>query len=109
MSRISNLGDPFVFVSGNHDSDTLQRDLARRGAIVLTERGQLEPDGSYGEIVVNVQGLHLLVRGVEEMDHPRGPHGHLGDRLRRSDRKRLEEVTGIAQVRLLIGGWGPER
>ena len=59
VSRISNLGDPFVFVSGNHDSDTLQRDLARRGAIVLTERGRLRPDGSYGEIVVNVQGLRV--------------------------------------------------
>jgi predicted phosphodiesterase len=59
VSRISNLGDPFVFVSGNHDSDTLQRDLARRGAIVLTERGRLKPDGSYGEIVVNVQGLRV--------------------------------------------------
>ena len=30
-----------MFVSGNHDSDSLQRDLARRGAVVLTERGQL--------------------------------------------------------------------
>ena len=30
-----------MFVSGNHDSDSLQRDLARRGAIVLTESGQL--------------------------------------------------------------------
>ena len=36
-------GGPFVFVSGNHDSDTLSRSLARRGAIVLTERGRLLP------------------------------------------------------------------
>ena len=49
VSRVTRLGDPFVFVSGNHDSDSLQRDLARRGAVVLTERGRLMPDGSYGE------------------------------------------------------------
>ena len=41
VSRVTRLGDPFVFVSGNHDSDSLQRDLARRGAVVLTERGRL--------------------------------------------------------------------
>ena len=52
VSRITNLGDPFVFVSGNHDSDSLQIDLARRGATVLTERGQLEKDGSFGDVIV---------------------------------------------------------
>jgi predicted phosphodiesterase len=48
-----------VFVSGNHDSDALQRDLARRGAIVLTHHGRLNPDGSYGEMIVNVDGLRV--------------------------------------------------
>jgi predicted phosphodiesterase len=48
-----------VFVSGNHDSDSLQRDLARRGAVVLTERGRLNPDGTYGEQVVDVNGLKV--------------------------------------------------
>jgi predicted phosphodiesterase len=59
VSRISSLGNPFVFVSGNHDSDSLQRDLARRGAIVLTERGRLNADGSYGEQVVEVEGMRV--------------------------------------------------
>ena len=59
MSRVSNLGDPFVFVSGNHDSDSLQIDLARRGAVVLTEEGQLMPDGSYGDVIVDVKGLKV--------------------------------------------------
>jgi predicted phosphodiesterase len=59
VSRVTNLGDPFVFVSGNHDSDSLQRDLARRGAVVLTERGRLNPDGTYGEQVVDVNGLKV--------------------------------------------------
>jgi predicted phosphodiesterase len=59
VSRVSSLGDPFVFVSGNHDSDSLQVNLARRGAIVLTERGQLEPDGSYGDVIVDVKGLKV--------------------------------------------------
>ena len=59
VSRVSNLGDPFVFVSGNHDSDSLQVDLARRGAVVLTEEGQLMPDGSYGDVIVDVKGLKV--------------------------------------------------
>ncbi len=59
VRRVADLGDPFVFVSGNHDSDSLQRDLARRGAIVLTERGRLNPDGSYGEMIVDVRGLKV--------------------------------------------------
>ena len=59
VSRITRLGDPFVFVSGNHDSDSLQRDLARQGATVLTERGQLMPDGSYGDVIVDIEGLKV--------------------------------------------------
>jgi predicted phosphodiesterase len=59
VGRVVELGRPFVFVSGNHDSDTLQRDLAQRGAIVLTQRGRLNPDGSYGDAIVNVNGLRV--------------------------------------------------
>src|SRR5687768_9868044 len=39
---------------------------------------------------------HLLVREVEEVDHPRGLEGDLADRLRRLDRKRLEEISGAS-------------
>jgi predicted phosphodiesterase len=59
VGRIVDLGDPFVFVSGNHDSDSLQRDLARRGAIVLTDRGRLNPDGTYGRKIVTLDGVRV--------------------------------------------------
>jgi predicted phosphodiesterase len=52
-------GKPFVFASGNHDSDTLSRALARRGAIVLTERGRLLPDGGRGAVIVRVAGIRV--------------------------------------------------
>jgi hypothetical protein len=56
---VVNLGDPFVFVSGNHDSDTLSLTLAQRGAIVLTQRGRLNPDGTYGDVVQTVDDLRI--------------------------------------------------
>jgi predicted phosphodiesterase len=59
VSRVVNLGKPFVFVSGNHDSDSLERDLARLGAIVLTERGRLNADGSYGPVIQRIAGLRV--------------------------------------------------
>jgi predicted phosphodiesterase len=59
VSRIVHIGHPFVFVSGNHDSDTLERSLARRGAIVLTDRGRLNRDGTYGPVVNDVAGLKI--------------------------------------------------
>ena len=57
--RIVRIGDPFVFVSGNHDSDVLVRRLAKAGAIVLTEDGRLRPDGHLGPVVVRVGGLRV--------------------------------------------------
>ena len=48
-----------MFASGNHDSDSLKRDLARRGAVVLTEYGRLNADGSYGDVIVTVGGLRV--------------------------------------------------
>ncbi len=42
-------------------------------------------------------GRHLLVRGVEEVDHPRGREGHLGDGLGGADRERLEELAWVSQ------------
>jgi predicted phosphodiesterase len=56
VNRVTKLGKPFVFVSGNHDSDTLERELARRGAIVLTDRGQLNKEGGP---IVDVAGLKV--------------------------------------------------
>jgi predicted phosphodiesterase len=59
VRRVVNAGKPFVFVSGNHDSDTLEDELARAGAIVLTEHGRLNPDGSYGDVVQRIAGLRV--------------------------------------------------
>ena len=42
--RVVRTGKPFVFVPGNHDSDTLARQLARDGAIVLTRTGRLSAE-----------------------------------------------------------------
>jgi predicted phosphodiesterase len=59
VRRIVRLGHPFVFVSGNHDSDALVRRMALAGAIVLTERGRLRADGTYGPVIVRVRGLRV--------------------------------------------------
>lgn len=57
--QIASIGNPTVFVTGNHDSATLERSLTRAGAIVLTRHGQLRVDGSYGAEVVDVAGLRV--------------------------------------------------
>jgi predicted phosphodiesterase len=59
VRRIVRIGHPFVFVSGNHDSDALVRRMALAGGIVLTQRGRLKADGSYGPVVVKVRGLRV--------------------------------------------------
>ena len=59
VRRIVGLGRPFVFVSGNHDSDALARRMAVAGGIVLTENGRLRADGTYGPLVVRVRGLRV--------------------------------------------------
>jgi predicted phosphodiesterase len=59
VRRIVRLGRPFVFVSGNHDSDALVRRVALAGGIVLTERGRLRADGTYGPVVIRVRGLRV--------------------------------------------------
>ncbi|MBE2317800.1 metallophosphoesterase [Solirubrobacter sp. CPCC 204708] len=59
VRRVAHAGDPFVFVSGNHDSDYLSRELAEEGAIVLTRRGRLKADGSYGPVINRIAGLQV--------------------------------------------------
>jgi predicted phosphodiesterase len=63
VRRVAKMGRPTVFVSGNHDSDTLQLGLARAGAIVLTEQGRLLPNGRHGPLVVRVGGLRMAGYG----------------------------------------------
>jgi hypothetical protein len=57
--RVVHAGSSFVFVSGNHDSDVLERQLARAGAIVLTRKGRLNADGTTGPVIVRVGGLRI--------------------------------------------------
>jgi predicted phosphodiesterase len=59
VKRVVRIGHPFVFVSGNHDSDALVRRMALAGGIVLTQRGRLRADGSHGPLVVRVRGLRV--------------------------------------------------
>ena len=59
VQRVVAAGRPFLFVSGNHDSDTLIRRLVAEGAIVLTQRGRLQPDGGLGPVVFRFGGLRV--------------------------------------------------
>jgi hypothetical protein len=59
VQRIARMGKPTVVVGGNHDSDTLLKDLAADGAVVLTQFGRLHADGSHGPMVVRVGGLRM--------------------------------------------------
>jgi predicted phosphodiesterase len=59
VRRIVSLGHPFVFVTGNHDSDSLERTLVRRGAVVLSEYGRVHADGSHGAIINHVRDLKI--------------------------------------------------
>jgi predicted phosphodiesterase len=57
--RVVRTGRPFVFVPGNHDSDTLVRRLVRAGAVVLHQDGRLLPGGGRGPVIVRVAGLRV--------------------------------------------------
>ncbi len=59
VAQAAHSGKPFVFVSGNHDSDYLARELAGDGAIVLTRTGRLLKDGRRGPVVNKVAGLRV--------------------------------------------------
>jgi predicted phosphodiesterase len=87
-NQVVHTGRPFVFVSGNHDSDTLTSSLARRGAIVLTQRGRLLPGGDHGSVIVRVGGLR--VAGYSDPFERRRADGY---------RARREPIVTIAQQR----------
>ena len=61
VRRVVRTGKPFVFVAGNHDSDTLSQQLARDGAIVLTRTGRLAAHGDTtdGRPIVETAGLRV--------------------------------------------------
>ena len=58
--RVARAGSQLVFVSGNHDSDVLERKLARAGAVVLTRDGRLRASGTTdGRVVQRVGRLRI--------------------------------------------------
>ncbi len=58
--RVARAGTRLVFVSGNHDSDVLERKLARTGSVVLTRSGRLRGNGTTdGRPVTTVSGLRI--------------------------------------------------
>ena len=96
--RVAGVGDPFVFVTGNHDSNVLSRRMASAGAIVLTERGRLLPDGRLGEVVVNVDGLR--VAGYSDPYERRRRGGY---RDRGSEATESQKRAFAAWLRPLLG------
>ena len=60
IPQVTSLGTPLVAVSGNHDSTTFMRRLARAGVIVLTERGRLGAGGGVdGKPVQTIAGMRV--------------------------------------------------
>jgi Calcineurin-like phosphoesterase superfamily domain len=56
---VAEIGRPFVFVTGNHDSDRSAQELADDGAVVLTQRGRLKRGGGYGPVVNEIGGMRV--------------------------------------------------
>src|SRR5215207_2793580 len=59
VARVAESGRPFVFVTGNHDSDRSAQELADDGAVVLTERGRLRRGGRYGPVTNEIAGIRM--------------------------------------------------
>ncbi len=59
VAQVAEIGKPFVFVTGNHDSDRSAQELADDGAIVLTEFGRLKRGGGYGPVINEIAGLRV--------------------------------------------------
>ena len=103
VRRILRLGHPFVFVSGNHDSDVLVRRMALAGGIVLTERGRQRADGTHGPVVVRVRGLRVagyadpFERRASERFRARG-EPRPDEQQREQFRDWLDELMGRVDV-----------
>ena len=59
VAQVAEIGKPFVFVTGNHDSDRSAQELADDGAIVLTEFGRLKRGGGFGPVINEIAGLRV--------------------------------------------------
>lgn len=74
VRRVVSAGRPFVFVSGNHDSDAFVQRLVGEGALVLTQRGVLRRGGGYGPLVLNFNGVR--VAGYSDPNERRRADGY---------------------------------
>jgi predicted phosphodiesterase len=63
VARVAEIGNPFVFVTGNHDSDRSAQELADDGAVVLTEFGRLKRGGGFGPVINEVAGMRIVGYG----------------------------------------------
>src|SRR5262249_61589813 len=88
------LGVPEVDVLADLDQALAGWDLLvdRDGVLEVAEQDVGLP-GHLGDL-----RAHLLVRGVEEMDHPRRLEGDVVRRIGGSDRQRLEKVSWISHA-----------
>src|SRR5918999_5239523 len=59
VARVAKVGSEFVFVTGNHDSDSSAQELADDGAVVLTQRGRLRRGGGYGPVINEIAGIRV--------------------------------------------------
>jgi predicted phosphodiesterase len=59
VARVAEIGRPFVFVTGNHDSDRSAQELADDGAVVLTQFGRLKRGGGYGPVINEIAGMRV--------------------------------------------------
>jgi predicted phosphodiesterase len=65
VKQAAHLGKPFLFVTGNHDSDFLAHELASEGAVVLTRNGRLMPKGGLGPVIYKLKD-GLRVAGYDD-------------------------------------------
>jgi predicted phosphodiesterase len=63
VARVANIGKPFVFVTGNHDSDRSAQELADDGAVVLTQFGRLKRGGGFGPVINEIGGMRVVGYG----------------------------------------------
>lgn len=85
VQSVVTAGKPFVMVAGNHDSDRGLRTLARAGAIVLTSRGRLLPDGRHGAMAVRVDGLRVAGYGSPNLRRARNGYRDRGTAITAAD------------------------
>jgi predicted phosphodiesterase len=63
VARVADIGRPFVFVTGNHDSDRSAQELADDGAVVLTQFGRLKRGGGFGPVINEIAGMRIAGYG----------------------------------------------